>query len=70
MKHLLIALLGLLALMLGLDASAAVPAAATAALTAIQTDGLSLIDLVWPVVAAILGGFILIRLFRRGANNI
>ena len=49
-------------------AHAALPAAATTAFTTIQEDGLDLIDLAWPVAIAITGGFILLKLFKRGAR--
>lgn len=51
-------------------AYAALPATVGTTLTALQTDGLALIDLVWPVVGAIVGGFILLKLFKRGASKI
>jgi len=46
-------------------AHAAVPAAATTAITGIQTDGTAMIDAGWPVAAALVGGFILIKLFKK-----
>lgn len=48
---------------------AAVPTAATDALTAVQTDGMALIDAAWPVVAALVGGMILIGLFKKVAKR-
>ncbi len=48
---------------------AALPTAATGALTAVQTDGLALIDAAWPVVAALVGGMILIGLFKKVAKR-
>jgi hypothetical protein len=53
-----------------LSASAALPAAATDAFTTLQTDGLALINAAWPVVGAIVVGFVLIKLFRRAANKV
>lgn len=47
------------------SAAAAVPTEATDAITAVQTDGLAMITAGWPVVAAITGGLILIKLFKR-----
>ena len=65
-------LMGLLAL--GLltmqQAEAALSSAIAATLTGIQTDGLALVDLVWPVVGAITGAFILFKLFKRGSSKI
>ena len=56
----------------GLGSSAAfaeLPAGATTAISQIQTDGLALIDAYWPVVTALTVGFILIKLFKKGANK-
>lgn len=50
-------------------AHAALPEGASTAFTTIQTDGLALIDLAWPVAVAITGGFILLKLFKRAANR-
>lgn len=44
---------------------AAVPAEATAAFTAVQTDGESMIGSGWPVLAAIVGGLVLMKLFKK-----
>jgi uncharacterized membrane protein YeaQ/YmgE (transglycosylase-associated protein family) len=60
---------GLFALMAGM-VNAAVPIAATTALTDLQTDALAIVDLVWPVVGAVTIAFILIKIFRRGANKV
>lgn len=62
--------LGFMSLFFAPIASAALPAVAATTLDAIETDGLALIDLVWPVLGSILGGFILIKLFKRGASKI
>ncbi len=51
-------------------ANAALPGVVGTTFTGIQTDGLALLDLLWPVVGAITGGFILIKLFRRGSSKI
>lgn len=50
------------------SAMAVVPDEATNAMTQIQTDGLALIDLAWPVAASFLGGFLLLRLFKRAVR--
>jgi len=52
------------------SAEAALSTAIGTTLTAIQTDGLALVDLVWPVVGAITGAFILFKLFKRGASKV
>jgi hypothetical protein len=52
------------------QAHADLPAGATAAITAIGTDGLAIIDAIWVPLAAIVGGFIVIKLFKRGTSKI
>jgi len=52
------------------SAYAALPAIVGTTLTTVQADGLSMIDLVWPVVVTIFGGFLLIKIFKRAASNI
>lgn len=49
---------------------AAVPAVVGTTLATVQTDALAVIDLIWPVVLAVLGGFILMKIVRRGASKI
>lgn len=49
---------------------AALPAVVGTELTSVQTDALAAIDLVWPVVMAVLGGFIIMKIVKRGANKI
>jgi hypothetical protein len=51
------------------SALADVPAAASTAITAIQTDGLAIADLAWPVLGAILGVSILMKLFKKFMNK-
>lgn len=51
------------------SAFAALPEEVNAAFTAVQTDGLAMIAKGWPVVTAIVGGMILIKLFRKVANR-
>lgn len=46
-------------------AHAALPVAATDAITAIQTDGTAMIDAGWPVAVAIFGGLIIVKLFKK-----
>ena len=65
------------AILLGLSLSvactpvfAALPAVVGTTLTEIQTDALAAIDLVWPVLLAVLGGFILIKIVKRASNKI
>lgn len=49
---------------------AAIPAIVGTTLTSVQTDGLAMIDLVWPVVVTIFGGILLITLFKRAGGKI
>jgi len=51
------------------DAAAALPAAVGTSITAIQTDGEAIFALIFPVVAALLGLTIVIKLFKRFANK-
>lgn len=52
------------------SAFAALPTEATAALTAVQTDGVAMINAGWPVAGAIVGGLILIKLFKKVASRV
>jgi len=49
---------------------AALPAVIATSLTEIQTDGLAMADLIWPVVAALFGAALLFKLFKRFGNKI
>jgi len=49
--------------------NAAVPAVIGTTITGVQTDALAVIDLVWPFVLAILGGFILFKIVKRAMNK-
>lgn len=51
------------------DAQAALNAGVSTAFTALQTDGLALVDLAWPVVTALTVAFIIIGLFKKAANK-
>lgn len=50
-------------------ASAAVPVAATAALASVETDGMAMVDLLWPVVAAFALAWALIKIFKKGVSK-
>ena len=52
------------------QASAALPAVVGTSLTEVQTDALAAIDLVWPVVMAVLGGFVVLKIVKRAAGKI
>ena len=51
------------------SAMAALPVAATTAFTDIQTDGLALIDLAWPLAIALTTGVIVMGLFKKFAKK-
>ena len=68
MKQMQLVLAGLLALVAG-SAMAALPTEATAAFTQLSTYVTDILAAVWPIVAAVVGGFALIKLFKRGANK-
>ncbi len=53
-----------------LPAHAALNAAVSTAFTALQTDILALIDMVWPVMIAVTVAFIILRLFPRAASSV
>lgn len=47
-----------------------IPAVVGTTLTTVQADALSLADLVWPVIMAVFGSILLIKLFKRYGNKI
>lgn len=51
------------------NAMAALPTEATNAFTAISGNVTDVLAAVWPIVALATGGFILIKLFKKGANK-
>lgn len=58
-------------MMLGfmLPAEAALNVGVSTAFSALQSDGLALVDLAWPVVTALTVAFIIIGLFKKAANK-
>lgn len=57
--------------MLGVNvAHAALPAGIATAVTAAQTDGLALADLIWPALIILAGALLLFKLFKRFFNKI
>lgn len=50
-------------------AMAALPTEASAAFTAISGNVTDILAAIWPVVALSVGGFILIKLFKKGASR-
>lgn len=51
------------------SAFAALPTEATAAFTTISGNVTDVLAAMWPIVALATGGFILIKLFKKGANK-
>lgn len=72
MKQAMAFLMGFLTLFLGLltGANAAIDASVGTALTAIQTDATSLSALVIPIVVAVMGLMITIKLIKKFGNKI
>lgn len=60
---------GAVVLMSIAEAQAALNAGVSTAFTTLQTDGLALVDLAWPVVTALTVAFIIIGLFKKAANK-
>lgn len=52
------------------SAFAELPAAVATGITEVQTDGLALQALIWAPLIAITAGFVVMKLFKRGANKI
>lgn len=70
MKKLYMMILGFMVFAVSSVASAALPAAIATELTSVQTDGLALADLVWPVVITLFGAILLMKLFKRFASKV
>ena len=51
-------------------AHAALPTEAAGAFTTLSGNVTDILAAIWPIVATCVGGFVLIRLFRRGANTV
>lgn len=51
------------------NAMAALPAEATAAFTSLTGNVTDILSAVWPIVGAVVGGFALIKLFKKGASR-
>jgi len=52
------------------SAHAALPTEATAAFTTLSGNVTDILAAVWPIVAAVVGGFTLIKLFKKGAAKV
>lgn len=51
-------------------AHAALPTEATAAFTTLSSAVTEILAAIWPIVAAVTGGFVLISLFKKGASKV
>lgn len=51
-------------------AHAALPTGIDTALATVQSDALSLADIVWPIVIALFGSVVMFKLFKRYASKI
>lgn len=63
-------LMGVMSAVLTSPAFAALDAGIATGLSEIQTDALQLQGLLWPVVITITAGFVMFKIFKRGANKI
>lgn len=51
-------------------ASAALPTEATAAFTTVSGNVTDIFAAIWPIIATVTGGFVLIKLFKKGTGSI
>ncbi len=70
MKNRASALLALVVGMVAAPTFAALPAVIGTEITAMQTDALAAIDLVWPFLLAVLGGFVILKIVKRVINKV
>lgn len=62
-------LIGMSFLMAQIEAMAALPTEATAAFTTLSGNVTDILAAVWPIAALATGGFILLKLFKKGARS-
>lgn len=65
-----IVFLTMLCMLCASAAQAALPTEATTAFSSLSTAVTDILAAVWPVVAAVLVGFVTIKLFKRGGNKV
>lgn len=63
--HVVVATLGVASA----SAMAALPTEATAAFATLNTNATDVIAAVWPILAIVVGGFALMKLFKKGASR-
>lgn len=61
--------LGLLLSMIAAFAHAALPTEATAAFGSLSDNLTAIFELVWPILATAVGGWTLMKLFKKGASK-
>lgn len=65
-----IPIVGILMAASSLAAHAALPTEAAAAFTTVTGNVTDIFAAVWPIVATVVGGFVLIKLFKKGTGAI
>lgn len=52
------------------SAFAALPSGVGTGITSIETDGLAMVDLIWPVIISLVGAVVIMKLFKRFVNKV
>lgn len=68
-KNRLLGVLAVVSAVISGTASAALPAVVGTEITAMQTDSLAAIDLVWPFIMAVMGGFVVIKIVKKAVGK-
>jgi len=68
-KYLVAGLTAVGLMAVSVSANAALPTEATAAFTALSGNVTDILAAVWPIVTLAVGGFVLIKLFKKGASK-
>lgn len=68
--NLLAAILAVCLSMVAGLAQAALPTEAATAFTTVASNVTDIFSAIWPIVATVVGGFVLIRLFKKGTGAI
>ncbi len=63
-------LAGVALAVLSTGAMAALPTEAAGAFTTLSGNVTDILAAIWPIVAAVVGGFTLIKLFKKGASKV
>jgi len=63
-------LVGLSTALVAGSSMAALPTEAASAFTTLSGNVTDILAAVWPIVAAVVGGFTLIKLFKKGASKV